>query len=1671
MELSKIQKSIEILTKQEKIYLKPGQQPPKGVQTFRGPRGGYYYIGEAGSNAMEEQSEEELPFEVDAVEHLKTAIDDFKNHILPIFKELPEWHYKNASFLMQGADELSEDAGGKKLYHVGLYNHISRVIYISEIVGELTENDVENLYEGKISVPPKRVWKLVALHEMAHRLMDFQKVSLKHAEMVKEENGGKISDKPSGGCTQYALKNQKERFAEAYVFYIENPSHLMQTDKNMYNFMKDVVFEGKEYAEPLVKSIGGENLPPGSYWMESEKYAKMLRDRKMRENISKEINDFLDKAYTPGGSYIPVTTLVHRKDGGVSTAIRWKRYEELGVANIRSRKDLPALRTPSQTPGFTRGSSIKQTMFLLVDESDIGEILQSNFVPTINYEFLGEGLYLYNNIEIAKERAGEAGKKVLPVKADVTKIFSTKLDDIRNQNIENLSTQGYEAIVLMRNSAYEFDLFCFDNRDVVAIGEEISETQDFGEIRKAIEGYELQDANELVSKEWLEKMRCIPYTDAAQGIAKAGRPQPAPLKEDGSVDYDSVGIGDSIWVTVTQEGSPLEGRPVIITKRPDGLFALTGGSGFSRMKEQHGIKTRTDALRHLVMTGKPKKTKADEELDRLQEEEARKNEPFIQKKQELMAENRKQLDEFQRSLDDALHITATDKLSIKKHRDEFIENAKRIGLDDETAGAYATSIIRSLTPVNRMLEERQRLKAGIAIKKYKEMLQRGEITPEQAVQGFNKDVEFQRITVDINPKQFEGKTAKEIQSAVDNIIDEKYGEIINPNPEDKNIAKELKAQGVELNPAEKDPNIQQIELGSNIKPLAIKDEHSLLETGERFTKYHQTKKEINMVSKKIRKMNAAKATPAMIEEMKMQVKQVLGENHSDAEIEDVLKSYDEQYKYNNSAISFYKAVGEFWNDEKSLRERLDRTDNGFGGYINGGAASALAALSGANYGERTDVSKLIEKTSIETAGMLMAMDLRERLKDNPAQYDEIIRKVEESNSKLLIDTEQRALQRHATLKKRYENIQEAKKTGLLQPREAAEGYRAQTGMVEGEVYNLIEQKKNLGSALGSMQASASFLNALITARDAKDDSISLNFGEDSKGAELRANELGIEGRRGMIDASDPRNITLMTSASALRRYMRSIEVTKDIHDENERIKTDMSGTSMDEDGNLVVDNYNIPTWNEQYKPRVEQRNDIEFLKKMGNGVITRVTGAGKTNTSLGYFANKIAEDKNYSAVAVVPKGRGEQWVEEAKKFFGINVVQIPEKISKEERAKLIASIKPGQVAVISQQDAVVSYYDLEAAFADGGVKGLVLDEPQEIASKSISGNMSSATRKLMKLQAENRIALTATPARDNLIESYDLVNWASHHDKKLGPRTRFQAVYGGYGSGTNAQDTTLQQMIFREISPYISGDRLTNPTFKVSHNDVIVRKTKRQDANMRKIEADANKYIVEAKNKAIQDVINDPVKLKRAKQESGKQWKSIVASRAAEKARKEILDLHDNNLSGISNNMTWKDNPKIDAAVQRIAAGKDKKHVIFLDNPKQRAALKEGLLSIGFNPKQIKNIASTIGEVTGPQMSANARAFRTDKNVRIIFIDKKSASGYNLQEGDDLHVLGTPSDAAVYLQAQGRLARMPRTGDVSVHTYKYSDVPFEDMRWTKLENQLAILKATAPGLFSRGKNA
>ena len=437
----------------------------------------------------------------------------------------------------------------------------------------------------------------------------------------------------------------------------------------------------------------------------------------------------------------------------------------------------------------------------------------------------------------------------------------------------------------------------------------------------------------------------------------------------------------------------------------------------------------------------------------------------------------------------------------------------------------------------------------------------------------------------------------------------------------------------------------------------------------------------------------------------------------------------------------------------------------------------------------------------------------------------------------------------------------------------------------------------------------------------------------------------------------------------------------------------------------------------------------------GGGLITRTVGAGKTNTALGFFAHKMQENSDYKSIVAVPKGRAQQWFDEANRFMtlpeGMNIQLIPEGASKSDVDDILLSSAKGTLFITGHRELSRSHEMLgkiqtnaELGEKIGKFGGICIDEPQELQARGQSGNMGALGRCLMKLPIDHRVGLTATPARRSPLEVYDLIKWSSGATD-IGAKTTFQHTFGGFGSGTNAQDTAIRKVFYETIAPYISGDRITQPTFKVNSDTIDITRTDSQIARQKEIESTRDKTISEHQKTLMDEARENPNhRLRR-----GANWETTLPRRAKAEARKEVEKQHQENMDGGD----WQNNGRLVALREQLEGASDKKHVVYIDSGTQRNALTEMLKDMGYNQNQIKSIASTTysSGLSGREMSDRVKKFRKG-DIPFILIDSKSSSGYNLQNGDQLHVIGTPPEAANYVQAQGRIARMPRKGDVDI---------------------------------------
>ena len=444
---------------------------------------------------------------------------------------------------------------------------------------------------------------------------------------------------------------------------------------------------------------------------------------------------------------------------------------------------------------------------------------------------------------------------------------------------------------------------------------------------------------------------------------------------------------------------------------------------------------------------------------------------------------------------------------------------------------------------------------------------------------------------------------------------------------------------------------------------------------------------------------------------------------------------------------------------------------------------------------------------------------------------------------------------------------------------------------------------------------------------------------------------------------------------------------------------------------------------------------------------------------MGFFANKLNENKDYKALIAVPKGRVQQWQNELEKYTDLPSVIIPEGASKDKVDDILLNVKPGTLVISGHRELSRSHEMLNQIQTNYELKsfdGAIVDEPHELQARGQSGNIGAMGKKMMNLPFKHRIGLTATPARRKPSEAYDIIKWSSG-TKDLGSKAGFNRMYRGMGSGTNAQDTSISSVFFNTIQPFISGDRITTPDFKVFKKDITLNRSSEQIENQKRIELEASSHISTRKDQIVQDVRNNANHpLRRSPN-----WESTLTRRATDLARREVEEQHIENITGGD----WQTNPKFTELKADIERNPSKKRVIFIDSRYQRTSLMDMFKSMGYKQNQIKNIASTVSSgITGREMASRVKDFQTGK-VPFIVIDKLSSTGFNLQNGDTLEILGAPNDASTLLQSQGRVARMPRSGNVDIRVYKYQDYLPEQAHWMELDNQVKLLRSTSPGMF------
>ena len=1172
---------------------------------------------------------------------------------------------------------------------------------------------------------------------------------------------------------------------------------------------------------------------------------------------------------------------------------------------------------------------------------------------------------------------------------------------------------------------------------------------------------------------------------------------------DGKLHWDGVPVGASVWITAKR--GPMAGGHVLITKRGDGLAAVAGEyrkrsktkvpaamqKPFDPEKQQEkpgpkkeepaaeaDKKARTKerskeiaARRHLAMRmDTVKVSKKAEEFEKEKQRIIKEEAPQVQAAKELATEARKAAKEAEVKLAEAVGV---DRSSYTKAEKAAIGQAVRDHYQDQglpeseadRVAKFAERLLNSKDSRHRkqkMIERAQAIERKYAERKVKgarisfasddleTVNDEGKHTPALPTGEFASGRTLPESDQPLTEQEYEPQTPDqrvytlpELPEDTSNLSDPALESML-VSHFDRQEAFGQEGEDIPKDHVSRDEEGVKIVTGGNgstaeVVKAAVENEDAANAIKELFDEHKRKHAEATEIRRSLRsnKLKAKKfSSSATLDDMKLHIKEGL----SDAELERIADEYVDRVMQGNSAASFYEAVTPHWNDAVGNTLSQHTTD---------GASTALTALmpTGAT-GARYEAGKLVEHFGPEAAARILAFDLKMRMSQD--EYTKFMHEVRDKNAAQLEKTEQEALSVHTNLMKEEGVIKKDIESGRL-GEDSGTFYQAE---------NLERQRRNLGVALGSMAASAAFYDALQKASKSNDASISIILGHSDVALQHKLAALKLKEGPSLGVRHDPSKGWIIDTNARHLNQSRFISKTKQEaqrNDEWEAVKNDTSSTEGYTSDGLrthfpedvdVLRAAGLPA-DLAGKPitlRQEQRNDLEWYKRSGGGVISRTTGAGKTLTALGAHGHEIANNPDYKGLIVVPRKAVEQWKSQADAFTDMDVRIVPPDAPYDVRRQIYQDVKPGEVLVVAHDHAGSQKDSLD--IYEAGFDGATIDEPQELTTKG-KGRLGAGARRIMKIPFDKRLALTATPAKKNAVGSFDLVRWTNPNNS-LGYRTRFDRAYGGFGEGTNAQDAATVDALWGELAPYVSGGKISKLPFEINTETRNVSRTPQQLDRAKELEA------------GVAQRIQDEMDSVPAEKRVGP-WRK----RSKERVMRQVYKDHADNLHG-GDAAT---NAKVQSFVEKMGSiGEGKKHVIFVDSQKQKRAIKEALKNMGYTNYNMRDI--TASQKSG-RVEKSKREWTSDKENKIpfIFVDPKSSAGHNLQAGEVMHIMGLPETGADLRQLMGRIARTDDSDQrkqINFVTYSHEDSPFELQRKNELGTQLKVLRATAPAVMSGG---
>ena len=1196
-----------------------------------------------------------------------------------------------------------------------------------------------------------------------------------------------------------------------------------------------------------------------------------------------------------------------------------------------------------------------------------------------------------------------------------------------------------------------------------------------------------------------------------------------PMKEGGGVDYESVPVGGEIWITITKEG-PLQGRHIRISKRPDGLFAITGGAKHARLKGYF----------HAALEFANKRP--------LTEKQKKRREEYTQKQQEYKAwkkEHKGALSEIKErkkaargAVNRSLGLEADEDIArrLTKGKNSFYAKTNQIlaeqGASPEDAHYLASQLTRAEAARTRLaarqLQKKARIVSYLANRIKEQASPDAEKVTWKEVNASLESAGFETESLDALKKNM--RPALRRSGSMGRIVMPENAPITQP---DAAVDALQQAMGEEIAQAQAEAAMtpdtsglrKHLQKPGNDKVLGRSRESAMdvltnwhkgamsvkptLDTKERKTAKFEAGEHLKRLSELVQVEREARAMkPSKPREPKLHGAmattnfRMTGEPLSE---EDARKAVMKQI----GNVIAEDTRGAFYDKVKQLSETPEGeidADNPFGSlrhYIDNGSIEAINRVSSKWLGK-----DILGEDIVHALGVQGAVEvLVNRLHEEGRPMEQVQKWVDKEFSKRELATVDTALSRQKQLEDEH---------GMID-KKAKEDYGEGTALgdshaTELRLENKARQLENMGKALGSLEAIGSLTYALDKGVSR---SVELSVGEDMEGARQRiGSNLGQAALKRTKFKRKGDNIVAEVPVSALKN---KVDRAREVSDNEAELLS--IGAGKTNTGKLQVKGVNAG-WEAERNFRPGQEADIRHVLRQldildkekslppsertlkGIGLmINREVGGGKSATTLAIAQHLLNQQKstlgdhgNRPVVITVPDAILGNWSEQVKTWLpGTNALIVGQAtggkksedkasseqylMTAEQRKKLYdkAAMGQGPRLIIVGHGALnakhkVGNQEMREYQIINDMQPLMVahDEPQNLttAGKAVLGEAGkAATRMGVARKGEDwnsvHVALTATPARKQAVELYDIGNWVTH--RGLGPRNRWEKKNGSLGKGTNIFEGELGDGILKEFGKQMNSEAgiKAHTPHETSRK---MRMSQPQKQRQSAIEKEYDQHIG-----ALKKAIDGKKRSGTFQVKTAKGWSEKTFSRssdmrmALDRLKQKRDEEHFNNLYGSGKQSDWHEVPAVQEAHkiidERLKVNPREKVILFAPHAHTVQALK-GMIAEKYGREAVTTM------VRNSEMADNMKAFQSPEGPQFVIAGSRAYAGFNLQNADGSIFVGLPPEAMQHIQAQGRHERDPRKGDPWTVSIGYEDSPIEHQYNHWRANQHRLIAAT-----------